>query len=60
MDLIGLKVPPERLALMIDAVDHYQKHGDWTGDGKDLDQVITWLRYRYSRWAARQATTPAA
>lgn len=54
MDLMQLKVPPDRAALMADAVDEYiERHPDYPETAKMRD-ISAWLRYRISRWNANR------
>lgn len=59
MDLIQLKMPPERAALVAGAIERDLETNRGSEQAKELHQVLTWLRYRLDRWAARHPGPPA-
>lgn len=60
MDLIQLKIPPEKLAKMANAIETHIISGDAQEDAQDLQKILTWLRYRHSKWTAAHPDEPAA
>lgn len=60
MDLIQLKVPPDRAVLMANAIESHIISGDAQEDEKELQDILVWLRYRISRWSKTGPATPAA
>lgn len=60
MDLIQLKVPPDKAALMADAIERdIGATGDYR-DTTELRKILVWLRYRVQRWEQNHPTPPAA
>lgn len=58
MDLIQLKVPPDRLEIMADAIERDLKSRPEDQSSKDLRDVLIWLRFRHAKWAARRRLHP--
>ena len=50
MDLIQLKMPPERAQLVADAIERDIEARPDEQTSADLREVLIWLRYRVSRW----------
>lgn len=59
MDLIQLKMPPERAALVAGAIERDLEINRGSEQATELRQVLTWLRYRIDRWAAHHPGQPA-
>lgn len=49
MDLLQLKAPPDRVALMADAIERDIKAGGDTHNERELTEIVSWLRYRLAR-----------
>ena len=60
MDLMQLKMPPERVAKVADAIETHIMSEDAQENAQELDQVLVWLRYRLSLWAAKHPDATAA
>jgi hypothetical protein len=60
MDLIQLKVPPEQLARMANAIERDMRVNPDPAEVDELQKIHTWLRYRHSKWLARRPAKPAA
>lgn len=60
MDLIQLKMPPERAVLMANAIESHIISGDAQENEAALQDILVWLRYRVSRWNKHHPATPAA
>ena len=60
MDLIQLKMPPERAQLVAEAIARDIKANPGTEDSRALQEVLVWLVYRVQRWRQHHPTTPAA
>lgn len=58
MELIVLKIPPDRLRMVADAIDRDIMRGPQDSEAADLHQVLVWLRYRYAKWHASHPATP--
>lgn len=56
MDLMQLKAPPERVALIADAIERDIEANPGDTETEQLTQVLTWLRYRLARWHATHPT----
>lgn len=50
MDLMQLKAPPERVALIADAIERDINHNDDYLEIQQLTEILTWLRHRLARW----------
>ena len=59
MELLHLKAPPDRVALMADAIERDINAGFAGPAERDLTEVLTWLRYRLAKWQAAHPDTPA-
>ena len=57
MDRIQLKMPPDKVAKMADAIERDLDINQAHEDAADLRGILTWLRYRLSRWNANRPTT---
>lgn len=57
MDLIQLKMPPDRVRLMADAIERDLATRNMAGDADSLRQIVTWLRYRLSLWDIKHPET---
>lgn len=55
MELIVLKIPPERVALMAEALQRDITTGAPEEQVRELTQILVWLRYRHGKWLARQS-----
>lgn len=60
MDLMQLKMPPERAALLTESLQRDIANGAPESQVQELSQILTWLRYRIDRWNVRHPATPAA
>lgn len=60
MELIQLKMPPDKAAKMADAIERDLCRDNWDEDTTDLQETLTWLRYRLAKWHANHPATPAA
>ena len=60
MDLIQLKMPPDKAELVAGAIETYIHDNPDDSAVPDLTEILAWLRYRISRWNARHPHTPAA
>lgn len=60
MELLHLKAPPDRVALMADAIERDILRNSWDDDPRELQEVLTWLRYRLAKWKAAHPDSPAA
>lgn len=54
MELIVLKVPPDRVTIMADAIERDLKSRGEDEHSKDLRDVLIWLRYRHAKWSTRR------
>lgn len=59
MALMQLKMPPERAALMANAIEHHIESGDAGETAAELEDILVWLRYRIARWN-KHHTDPTA
>jgi hypothetical protein len=59
MKPIVLKVPPERVELIANAIERDIEHNDDYLEIQELTQTLSWLRYRLNKWRARQPPPPA-
>lgn len=50
MDLIQLKMPPDRVQLVAEAIERDIEARPAEATSADLREVLIWLRYRISRW----------
>lgn len=57
MDLMQLKAPPDRVALMADAIERDMDAHPDSAETAALAEVLAWLRYRLAIWAARRPET---
>ena len=53
MDEIQLKVPPERVALIVEALQRDIASGAPDSDVTELTQIMVWLRYRLAKRETR-------
>lgn len=60
MDLMQLKMPPDKVRIMADAIERDIGEQASLNHADDLKAILVWLRYRIQRWEARHPTTPAA
>lgn len=59
MDLIQLKMPPERAALLAESLQRDIANSAPETQVMELSQILVWLRYRVQRWQAHHPTTTA-
>lgn len=57
MDMIQLKVPPDVLTMVADAIERDVAHTAPPADAAELIKFHTWLRYRLARWDVRKDPT---
>lgn len=55
MELIVLKMPPERVAMLADALQRDIANGAPEGQVKELTQILVWLRYRHGKYLAAKS-----
>jgi hypothetical protein len=60
MELIQLKMPPDKLAAVIVALERDIDTTDPGRDTTELQGILNWMRYRLTRWNASHPSTPAA
>lgn len=60
MELIFLKVPPERIELMANAIESHVMAGDAQHNTQQLNEIITYLRWRLAKWEAAHPSQTAA
>lgn len=60
MELIQLKMPPDKLAAVIQAIERDIDTTDPDRDTTELQDILNWMRYRLSKWNASRPATPAA
>lgn len=60
MELIVLKMPPDQVALLADAVAFCLEDGKYTDRERDLNHLLVWLRYRHGKWLAAQSVAKAS
>jgi hypothetical protein len=58
MELIQLKMPPDRVELLADMIERDIKDSEDREEVQALTQVLTWLRYRLARWQAAHPPAP--
>jgi hypothetical protein len=58
MKQIVLKVPPRRVALMAEALENWADNNPDLEQVNEIDEIVTWLRYRLSRWQSSHPVTP--
>ena len=59
MDLIQLKMPPEKLTVLIESVERDIGTTDPDRNTTELQSILNWLRYRRDRWNAHRPGTTA-
>jgi hypothetical protein len=59
MDLIQLKMPPDRAAQMADAIERDIEARPDEPTSAELQKVLVWLRYRVQRWTDNHPDTLA-
>lgn len=59
MDLIQLKMPPENVPKVADAIERDLAANPDHEDSKVLRDVLAWLRYRHVRWTNNRPDQPA-
>lgn len=52
-----LKAPPERVALMADAIESALKTWPIDEEPDKLQEILTWLRYRIAKWKSDHPDT---
>ena len=57
MALIQLKVPPDQVALIADAIERDIEANPGMPRNQELIQIQTWLIYRLTRWLSRNDPT---
>lgn len=57
MELIALKMPPDRVVLMADAIERDLTAHPTDTEAEQLTEVLVWLRYRHSKWTTRKTRT---
>lgn len=57
MKLMQLKMPPEKLAVVIQAIERDIDTKDPARDTTELQGILDWMRYRLTRWNATHRTT---
>lgn len=60
MDLLQLKIPPDKAVKMADAIESHVSSGNAGENGPELAEIVIWLRYRISRWYKHHPAAPAA
>jgi hypothetical protein len=60
MDLIQLKMPPERIALLAQSIQRDITASAPEDQVKELSQILAWLRYRHAKWQQAQPARPPA
>lgn len=58
MDLIQLKMPPERAALLAESLQRDIANTAPESQIKELSQILVWLRYRVQRWQSNHPADP--
>lgn len=53
MELMQLKVPPDKVAAIANAIERDLAINRVGREADCLREVLTWLRYRHDRWTAR-------
>jgi len=59
MDLLVLKMPPDRVALIADIIERDIADSEDQEETQKLTEVLTWLRYRIARWNTAHPDTQA-
>lgn len=57
MELMVLKIPPDKAAKVADAIERDLARDSWDEDTTDLQATLTWLRYRVAKWRAEHPET---
>ena len=60
MDLMQFKMPPDKAGTMADAIESHIMSGDAQGQEAERQDILTWLRYRISRWNQNHPAAPMA
>lgn len=60
MDLIQLKMPPEKLEAIISALERDVSNPGPHQDTTEIQGILNWMRYRLDRWNNTHPATPAA
>lgn len=60
MDLIQLKMPPDRADQMADAIERDIAAHPNEPASTELQKTLVWLRYRVQRWRNNHPDQPAA
>jgi hypothetical protein len=60
MDLIQLKMPPDKVTKMANAIEHHMLSGDAGPDTSEIEVILTWLRFRIRKWEADHPETLAS
>lgn len=60
MDLIQLKMPPDRARLMAKAIEKSAETSPDPQESKELSEIAVWLNYRVNRWYKHHPAAPAA
>lgn len=55
MELIVLKMPPERVALLASVLQDYIEDRPNYPEIAELTHILVWLRYRHGKWLAAQS-----
>lgn len=50
MDLMVLKIPPDKVAKVSSALENWADNNPGHQDTQDIDDTVTWLNYRLSKW----------
>lgn len=56
MDRIQLKLPPDQVTKVADAIERDLDINQAHQDAADLREILVWLRYRVSRWNTNRPT----
>lgn len=60
MDLLQLKMPPDKAGKLADALDRYLQADVLQPDHDELNDILIWLRYRVARWNKNHPAVPVA
>lgn len=60
MDLLQLKMLPDRAALVADAIERDIEKNDDYLEIQQLTEVLAWLRYRVTKWVNEHPAPPVA
>lgn len=60
MDLMNLKVPPDKAVKMANAIESHMLSGDAQGDTEELEVILKWLRFRIAKWHQSHPDNQAA